>query len=40
MDGGAIAIEFASGIRMWNIGADDQATLTAAVTALAEGKRR
>ena len=38
--GGAIEIEFASGARMRITGAVDQATLTAAVVALAEGRRR
>jgi transposase len=37
---GAIEIEFASGARMRVTGAVDQATLTAAVAALAEGRRR
>jgi transposase len=38
--GGAIEIEFASGARMRITGTVDQATLTATVTALAEGRRR
>src|SRR3546814_5098210 len=38
--GGAIEIEFAGGARMRITGAVDQATLTAAVAALAEGRRR
>ena len=38
--GGAIEIEFASGARMRITGAVDPATLTAAVAALAEGRRR
>jgi transposase len=38
--GGAIEIEFASGARMRITGVVDQATLTAAVAALAEGRRR
>lgn len=38
--GGAIEIEFASGARMRITGAVDQATLTAAMAALAEGRRR
>ena len=38
--GGAIEIEFATGARMRITGAVDAATLTAAVAALAEGRRR
>ena len=39
-DRGAIEIEFASGARMRIIGAVEPATLTAAVAALADGRRR
>jgi len=39
-DGGAIEIEFAGGARMRITGAVDQATLTAAVAALADGRQR
>ena len=38
--GGAIEIEFATGARMRITGAVDAATLTAAVAALADGRRR
>jgi transposase len=38
--GGTIEIEFATGARMRITGAVDQATLTAAVAALADGRRR
>jgi transposase len=38
--GGAIEIEFATGARMRITGAIDAATLTAAVAALADGRRR
>ena len=37
---GAIEIEFATGARMRITGAVDQATLTAAIAALADGRRR
>jgi transposase len=37
---GAIEIEFATGARMRIMGAVDQATLTAAISALADGRRR
>lgn len=39
-DRGAIEIEFASGARMRIVGAVDPAMLTAAVAALADGRRR
>jgi len=38
--GGAIEIEFASGTRMRITGAVDKVTLTAAVAALIDGRRR
>ena len=38
--GGAIEIEFATGARMRITGAVDRATLTAAITALADGRQR
>ena len=38
--GGTIEIEFVAGARMRITGAVDQATLTAAVAALADGRRR
>jgi transposase len=38
--GGAIEVEFASGARMRITGAVDAATVTAAVAALADGRRR
>ena len=38
--GGAIEIEFATGARMRVMGAVDSTTLTAAIAALAEGRRR
>jgi transposase len=38
--GGTIEIELASGARMRIMGAVDRATLTAAITALADGRRR
>jgi transposase len=38
--GGAIEIEFATGARMRVMGAVDSTTLTAAIAALADGRRR
>jgi transposase len=40
VNSGAIEIEFATGARMRITGAVDQATLAAAVAALADGRRR